>query len=89
MSNTSHSPTISSKERTPNYLRPTIAGSIAVITYDVAISNIGTTDGTVLGTTIAPGETLNFNAGDYNNFYPANTFSYDATGTEFIIIYNS
>ena len=75
--------------RTPNFIRPTTASNIAVLTYDVAVSNVGLSDGTVLGTTIRPGETLNFNAGALNNFYAAGTFTYDATGTEFIIIYNS
>jgi len=75
--------------RTPNFIRPTTASNIAVLTYDVSVSNVGTTDGTVLGGLIKPGDTLNFDAGALNNFYAAGTFTYDATGTEFLIIYNS
>lgn len=78
-----------SQERTPNFIRPTTSGNIAVLTYDVSVHNSGTADGTVLGTTIKPGETLNFNAGSLNNYYSAGVFTYDATGTEFLIIYNS
>ena len=76
-------------ERTPNFIRPTTASNIAILTYDVAVSNVGTTDGTVLGGLIKPGDTLNFDAGALNNFYAAGTFTYDATDTEFLIIYNS
>lgn len=76
-------------ERTPNFDRATTSGSIGVITYDVAVSNVGVADGAVLGGTIKPGETLNFNAGSLNNFYAAGTFTYDGTGTELILIYNS
>ena len=78
-----------SNSRTPVFIRPTTASNIAVLTYDVAVSNVGTTDGTVLGGLIKPGETLNFDAGALNNFYAAGTFTYDATDTEFLIIYNS
>lgn len=75
--------------RTPNFNRVTSSGSVLVNTYDVSVANVGLTDGTVLGTTIKKGEILNFNAGSLNNYYPAGSFSYDATGTEFMIIYNS
>lgn len=75
--------------RTPNFDRVVTAGNILVDTYDVSVANVGLTNGTVLGTTIKAGEILNFNAGSLNNYYPAGTFSYDATGTEFMIIYNS
>lgn len=77
------------RNKTPNFIRSTSAGSIAISTYDVSIANVGATDGIVLGTAIRPGEILNFNAGSLNNIYPAGVFVYDATGTEFMIIYNS
>lgn len=88
-SNASIDTKLTSQARTPNFDRPTGIGSIAVIAYDVSVSNVGTADGTVLGTTIKPGETLPFDAGALNNYYPAGTFTYDATGTEFIVKYNS
>ena len=75
--------------RTPNFIRTTSTGNITINTYDVSVANVGSTDGVVLGTVIRTGEILNFNAGSLNNFYPANSFPYDATGTEFMIIYNS
>lgn len=80
---------LTSQSRTPNFIRPTGSGSIATTVYDVSVSNVGLNDGTVLGTTIKPGETIDFNAGALNNTYASGTFTYDATSTEFIIIYNS
>lgn len=77
------------RQRTPNYIRATTAGTISAVTYDVSIANVGTSDGTVLGTSIGPGEILNFNAGSLNNTYASNVFTYDATGTELMIIYNT
>ena len=78
--------------RTPGILRPTAAGnvnSVAATFYSVSIANVGAANGTVLAslTTIKPGEVLNFSADAVNNYFT--TFAYDATGTEFIIIYVS
>lgn len=78
-----------SVQRTPNFIRATGSGAIAVITYSASVANVGTANGTILGGTIKPGETLNFDAGSLNNFYAANAFTYNGTGTELIIIYNS
>ena len=80
---------LTAQSRTPNFDRVTGPGSIATTTYDVAVANVGVADGTVLGSTIKPGETLDFNAGALNNFYTSGTFTYDGTGTELILIYNS
>ena len=76
-------------ERTPNLIRATGAGTIAPLTYDFSVSNVGAGNGTILGGTIKPGETLNFAAGALRNFYAANSISYNGTGTELVIIYNS
>jgi len=75
--------------RTPNIIRPTGAGTVAPITYSLAVSNVGLANGTFLGAALKPGETLNFDSGGIKNTFAASTFTYDATGTEFIIIYNS
>jgi hypothetical protein len=75
--------------RTPNVIRPTGAGTVAPITYSLAVSNVGLANGTFLGAALKPGETLNFDSGGIKNTFAASTFTYDATGTEFIIIYNS
>lgn len=77
------------RQRTPNYIRATAAGVIVPVTYDVSIANVGLADGIVLGVRIEPGEVLSFNAGGLNNTYAGNVFSYDATGTELMIIYNT
>lgn len=76
-------------ERTPGYDIVTNAGSLALVAYDVSVSNTGVANGTVLGKVIKPGVTLNFNAGGLNNYYNSGAFTYDATGTELILIYNS
>lgn len=75
--------------RTPVLLRATGAGTIAPLVYDFSVSNVGSANGTILGGTIKPGETLNFAAGALNNSYAAGTIAYDGTGTELVIIYNS
>jgi hypothetical protein len=74
--------------RTPEFLRRSVAGTVNVITYSLSVSNVGAANGTFLGSTIKPGETLNFSADAVNNYFAAGMFSYDGTGTELIIIYN-
>lgn len=81
--------TLTQAVRTPNLLRATGSGTIAPIVYDFSVSNVGSANGTILGGTIKPGETLNFAAGSLNNYYTANSISYDGTGTELVIVYNS
>lgn len=76
-------------ERTPNILRTSSSGTINSIIYDIAVYNAGDINGTILGSTIKPGERLEFDAGSLNNYYVSGAFTYDATGTELLIIYNS
>jgi hypothetical protein len=77
--------------RTPGMLRPSNTSgnvsSVAATFYSVSVANVGAGNGTVLAslTTIKPGEVLNFSADAINNYFTS--FAYDATGTEFIIIY--
>lgn len=76
--------------RTAGILRPTAAGnvnSVAATFYSVSVANVGSANGSVLGvaSNIKPGEVLNFSADAVNNYFTS--FAYDATGTEFIIIY--
>jgi len=77
--------------RTPNMIRPSnSSGNVNTIIaqfYSVSVANVGTADGTVLGATIKPGEVLNFSADALNNYF--DDFAYNATGTEFIIIFVS
>jgi len=75
--------------RTPNFIRVTNSGTINVDTFSLSVANVGTDDGTFLGSVIKPGEIINFDAGSLNNIYPSGSFTYDATGTEFMITYNS
>jgi hypothetical protein len=80
---------VSPFNRTPNLLRVSNAGSIPVDCYDFSVLNAGSTDGVLLGEIIRPGESLNFSAGALNNIYPSGTVTYDGTGTELVIIFNS
>lgn len=80
---------VSYKEIVPTFLRETSSGSILTDVYSVSFSNVGLGNATVLGQTLKPGETINFDAGSLNNRYAFNVFSYDATGTELIVVYNS
>jgi hypothetical protein len=76
--------------RTPNAIRPTnTSGTVTGTIYSISVANVGAANGTVLAslTVIKPGEVLNFSADAINNFFTS--FDYNATGTEFIIIYVS
>lgn len=75
--------------RTPVYFRTTTSGTIAPITYSFSIANVGSANGTFLGDPIKPGESVNFGADGINNSYAASTFTFDGTGTELLITYNS
>ena len=75
-------------QRTPGIIRPTAAGNlntVAATFFSVSVANVGLANGTVLGATIKPGEVLNFSGDALNNYFTS--FAYNATGTEFIIIY--
>jgi hypothetical protein len=81
--------------RTTGLLRPTGATAIGNVNtvpasgriYSVSVANVGAANGSVLGgaSNIKPGEVLNFSADAVNNYFTS--FAYDATGTEFIIIF--
>lgn len=75
--------------RTTGMIRPTSSGNVNTASatfYSVSVANVGSANGTVLSSiTIKPGEVLNFSADAINNYF--NSFAYNATGTEFIIIY--
>lgn len=73
---------------TPNFIRVTGSGSIASTTISFSVANVGVADGIFLGSTIKVGEVLNFSAGPFRT-YVSGSATYDATGTEFIIIYNT
>lgn len=70
--------------RTAFMTRATASGTIANA-YSVSFSNVGTVNATVLGATLKPTETVNFDAGAIGNIL--GTIAYDGTGTELLIIY--
>jgi hypothetical protein len=76
--------------RIPGALRPNNTSgdvnSVADTFFSVSVANVGSANGTILsGITIKPGEVLNFSADAVNNYFTS--FPYNATGTEFMIIY--
>ena len=79
--------------RTPGMTRATGAGPLDLVTvvgsnlFSVSVANVGSTDATVLGATIKPNESLNFNADAVNNFFT--TFTYDPLTSELLFIYVS
>ncbi len=73
--------------RVTNIVRPTSTGTIPAGAYSGSISNVGSANGSVKTITLKPGETVNFDAGSLNNTLDA--IAYNATGTEFLIIYIS
>ena len=70
--------------RTPTAIRPTGAGTIAAGAFGVSVANVGSANGTFLGTTIKSNEIVNLDAGAIGNTLSA--MAYDASGTEFYII---
>jgi hypothetical protein len=65
-------------------------GSLGTSVYSISIANTGTADATVNGSTIRPGEVLNFDAGGMNNFFPPNYWNFDCTanpGAELLVTY--
>lgn len=69
--------------RKGTFERPTADGEIKDC-YSFSIANVGSADGLVGGITLKAGETISFDAGAIGNRITG--LSYDATGTEFIII---
>lgn len=80
---------VSPFQRTPNLIRVSGPGNIPSVTYGFSVYNSGTINATVLGGVIKPGETFNFSPDGVNNFYAAGSVTYDATGSELVIIYNT
>lgn len=76
-------------------LRVSTSSSVNQALNSISFANVGTAnatvsaDGNVTNTTLKPGETISFDAGDINNFFAANNFYYNATtaGAELLIIY--
>ena len=75
---------LEAQDRTPNIVRTSTTGTIPKC-YSFSVANVGNANGTFLGTTLGPGETVSFDAGTLNNSFPGS--AYDATGTTFLINY--
>jgi hypothetical protein len=78
-------------QRTPKIIETTTSGTIGVQIHNISIANTGNATGTITvdGTTInlPSGISINYNAGGLNNRFAVNKFSYNATGTTFLINY--
>lgn len=77
--------------RTPQIISTSGSGTINPQLHNISIANIGSATGTITvnGTTvnIPAGISLSYNAGGNNNRFPNAAFSYNATGTTFLITY--
>jgi hypothetical protein len=77
--------------RTPQIISTSGSGTINPQIHNISIANIGSATGTITvnGTTvnIPTGITLSYNAGGNNNRFSNAAFSYNATGTTFLITY--
>jgi hypothetical protein len=67
---------------TPGLIRPTTSGTIAAGKNSASFYNAGAVSGTLLGVTLAVGETVSFSA---PGGYVLDAIAYDATGTTFLI----
>ena len=74
--------TISSTERTPSLTSVTSSGTIPLGARSVSIANIGSAAGTILGTSVDAGMTVNFTAQGSDTLA---AITYNATGTNFLI----
>jgi hypothetical protein len=79
--------TIAAKTVTPTMLRTSASATIAAGRYSISIANVGSATGTVLGANLMAGEVISIDAGAVNNTLSAIT--YNATGTEFLIVYTA
>lgn len=73
---------LTTQNRTHNIRRTSAIGTIPR-PYSFSIANVGNANGTVEGAILAPGETINYDAGVLNNKF--GVVSYDPTGTTFLI----
>ena len=72
--------------RNANIVRTSGSATLTNI-YSISIANVGGANGTVNGTVIGSNETISLDAGSLNNII--DSISYNATGTEFLIVYLS
>jgi hypothetical protein len=83
---------LNAQTRVPNIRRVTsAAATISEDVFSISFSNVGTANATINTEILKPGETINFDAGVLNNYYPSGSFSYVATisGAELLIIYTT
>jgi hypothetical protein len=71
-----------STQRTPSLTSVTSSGTIALGSRSVSIANIGSAAGTILGTSVDAGMTVNFTAQGSDTLA---AIAYNATGTTFLI----
>lgn len=91
--NTGNISTYLSTIRTPVIISTSASATISGQLHNISFYNSGSSAGTITvnGTTVnlPAGVTVNYDAGGNNNRFATNIFSYNATGTTFIISYVS
>lgn len=74
--------------RTPNIYRfGGIVQTLPVKINSIAFANVGTADILVNSAILKVGETVSFDAGDINNYFPENAFTVDCTASEVLITF--
>lgn len=77
--------------RQANIIQSSTTGTINQQAHNVTFANVGNAVGTITvnSTTVnlPVGATLTYNAGGIQNKFPSNEFSYNATGTTFLITF--
>lgn len=74
---------VTATSRTPTMTRTTTSGTVTAGKRSVSFRNAGTITATVLGASLLPGETVNFDAGSLKDTLAA--IGYDANGTDLLI----
>ena len=76
---------IDPETKVTNITRPVTSGTVPLGANNVSIANVGTTNATVKGVVLKPGEIITFNAGALNNTLDAIAYTASATAELLII----
>ena len=79
--------TSSGKPKVPALERITSTWTNTTLLYAFSVANVGSVNATVLGATLKPGETVNYDASALNNYFNPGTVVIDATGAEVLLSY--
>ena len=79
--------TANGESKIPALLRLSGPWTNTTLVYAFSIANVGASDVTVLGATLKPGETINYDASALNNYFNPGVIVIDATGSQVVFSY--